>query len=49
MPIVPRMDAFDPTAPLQALALRIDTLLERNRRLAEENRSLRQQQEQLVT
>lgn len=42
------MDRFDPIAQLQALAERVDTLVERNARLSEENRSLRTAQEQLV-
>ena len=42
------MDANDTLATLQQLAARIDKLLDLTRRLAEENRSLRQGQEQLV-
>jgi len=42
------MPAFDPVAALHALALRIQTLVQRNARLAEENRSLRLAQEQLM-
>lgn len=43
------MDANDTFAQLQQLASRVDTLLELARRLAEENRSLRQAQEQLAS
>ena len=42
------MDANDTLAAVQQLAARIDKLLDLTRRLAEENRSLRQGQEQLV-
>ena len=42
------MDANDTHATLQQLAARIDKLLDLTRRLADENRSLRQGQEQLV-
>jgi cell division protein ZapB len=42
------MDANDTHAALQQLAARIDKLLDLTRRLADENRSLRQGQEQLV-
>ena len=42
------MDANDTLATLQQLAARIDKLLDLTRRLADENRSLRQGQEQLV-
>jgi cell division protein ZapB len=41
------MDANDTFAQLQQLAARVDKLLELTRRLADENRSLRQGQEQL--
>ena len=43
------MDANDTIKQLQQLAGRVDTLLELARRLAEENRSLRQGQEQLAS
>ena len=42
------MEPADPLAQLQDFAARVEALLERNQRLAEENRSLRHQQEQLV-
>lgn len=42
------MSSHDISAQLQQLALRMDKLLELTRRLADENRSLRQAQEQLV-
>ena len=42
------MDSNDTAAQLQQLAMRIDKLMELTRRLADENRSLRQGQEQLV-
>ena len=42
------MDANDTLAAVQQLAARIDKLLDLTRRLAEDNRSLRQGQEQLV-
>ena len=42
------MDANDTISQLQQLAGRVDTLLELTRRLADENRSLRQGQEQLA-
>ena len=42
------MDSNDTQAAVQQLAARIDKLLDLTRRLAEENRSLRQGQEQLV-
>jgi cell division protein ZapB len=42
------MDSNDTLAAVQQLAARIDKLLDLTRRLAEENRSLRQGQEQLV-
>ncbi|MDW7601011.1 TIGR02449 family protein, partial [Stenotrophomonas maltophilia] len=35
------MEPADPLAQLQDFAARVDALLERNQRLAEENRSLR--------
>jgi cell division protein ZapB len=43
------MDANDTLAQLQQLSARIEKLLELTRRLAEENRSLRQGQEQLAS
>ncbi len=43
------MDANDTIAQLQQLASRVDNLLELARRLAEENRSLRQGQEALAS
>jgi cell division protein ZapB len=42
------MDANDTLTTIQQLAARIDKLLDLTRRLADENRSLRQGQEQLV-
>ena len=42
------MSPNDPIAQLQALAERFDRLAEQHRRVLEENRSLRQGQEQLV-
>ena len=42
------MDANDTLAAVQQLAARIDKLLDLTRRLADENRSLRQGQEQLA-
>lgn len=42
------MDPNDSLATIQQLAARIDKLIDLTRRLAEENRSLRQGQEQLV-
>ncbi len=42
-----KMDANDTFTQLQQLAARVDKLLELTRRLADENRSLRQGQEQL--
>lgn len=42
------MNASDSVAQLQALAERLDRLAEQHRRVLEENRSLRQGQEQLV-
>jgi cell division protein ZapB len=42
------MDPNDTLATIQQLAARIDKLMDLTRRLAEENRSLRQGQEQLV-
>jgi cell division protein ZapB len=42
------MDSADTLAQLQALAARIDQLAALAQRLTEENRSLRQQQEQLA-
>jgi cell division protein ZapB len=42
------MDRSELLAQLQALIVRVDELGERGRRLADENRSLRQQQEQLA-
>lgn len=42
------MTPTDPVAQLQALAERFDRLAEQHRRVLEENRSLRQGQEQLV-
>ncbi|MGH8077926.1 MAG: TIGR02449 family protein [Lysobacter sp.] len=42
------MDRSELLNQLQSLAVRIDELVERSRRLGEENRSLRQQQEQLA-
>ena len=47
-PIVPGMEANDTLAQLQQLSARIEKLLELTRRLADENRSLRQGQEQLA-
>jgi len=43
------MDVFDPATHLQTLALRVEMLLECNLRLREENQSLRQQHEQLLS
>ena len=43
------MDSNDTLAQMQQLASRIDKLLDLTRRLADENRSLRQGQEQWVT
>ena len=43
------MDSNDTLAQVQQLSARIDKLLELTRRLADENRSLRQGQEQLVS
>ena len=43
------MDANDTISQLQQLASRVDNLLELARRLAEENRSLRQGQETLAS
>jgi len=43
------MEPADPLAQLQDFAARVEALLERNQRLAEENRSLRHSQEQLAT
>ena len=42
------MDPNDTLATIQQLATRIDKLMDLTRRLAEENRSLRQGQEQLA-
>ncbi|MFK3651004.1 TIGR02449 family protein [Lysobacter enzymogenes] len=42
------MDRAELIAELQAVLTRVDELGERVRRLSDENRSLRQQQEQLV-
>lgn len=42
------MDPNDTLATIQQLAARIDKLMDLTRRLAEENRSLRQGQEQLA-
>ena len=42
------MDANDTLAAVQQLAARIDKLLDLTRRLADENRSLRQGQDQLA-
>ena len=42
------MDRSDLLAQLQSLSVRVDELAERSRRLCDENRSLRQQQEQLA-
>ena len=42
------MDNTDPIAQLRALASRLDQLTALAQRLADENRSLRQQQEQLA-
>ncbi|MBN7136844.1 TIGR02449 family protein [Lysobacter enzymogenes] len=42
------MDRAELIAELQAVLARVDELGERVRRLSDENRSLRQQQEQLV-
>jgi cell division protein ZapB len=42
------MDPHDTLATIQQLAARIDKLMDLTRRLAEENRSLRQGQEQLA-
>ena len=43
------MDSSDNLVQVQQLSARIDKLLELTRRLADENRSLRQGQEQLVS
>ena len=43
------MDSNDTLAQVQQLSARIDKLLELTRRLADENRCLRQGQEQLVS
>ena len=48
LPILPPMDPTDTLAQLQALAARVDQLPTLAQRLADENRSLRQQQEQLA-
>ncbi|MHB8911507.1 MAG: TIGR02449 family protein [Lysobacter sp.] len=42
------MDRSELLAQLQSLAVRVDELAERSRRVGDENRSLRQQQEQLA-
>ena len=42
------MDRSDLLAQLQSLAARVDELAERSRRICDENRSLRHQQEQLA-
>jgi len=42
------MDRSDLLAQLQSMSARVDELAERSRRLCDENRSLRQQQEQLA-
>ena len=47
LPIVPGMDTQDVLAQLQRLSERFDELAVRTRRLIEENRSLRQQHEQV--
>ena len=44
LPILPAMDADDTSARLRALAERVEALAAHAQRLAEENRSLRQQQ-----
>lgn len=46
--MLPPMDRAELLAQLQALTARVDELGERLRRLQDENRSLRQQQEQLT-
>jgi cell division protein ZapB len=43
------MDRVDPIEQLQALARRVDELGDRLRRMHEENRSLRQQQNDLLS